>query len=552
MTQIRLRSDVGSAWATANPTLAVGEVGISTVINRFKVGDGSTPWNSLPFQGINSTNLFLNGDFSVDEHKDLIFWGLGTGTTPTSTTKYAADRWRCYIAGTPTTNGAVARGEFRVELVGASYEPEAITGLPITYPVKQFARTNTGWRGENLTSRSISQRVECPSRGLQGAYTLSFWARSKDSSTRTSWISPWFQIEGGTATAGAGILLTTSWKRYAITADIDDSVNGTYFEAGVNLPLVPGVTWATAPGTSSDKITVATTVSGTPLVVKTADTTGLVAGAKIRLVGSASGTTDKVLEGVINTVVANTSVSIDVYLVSGTGTAEAWTIYVSMYAAGTVTPSRSNSVTITTNIAADSVAVNDYVLLRCRATPGNWMYGKVLSKTATSITIKTNEVDGEGTNIGDFGGVASSGWDINREVDNFEIDLFGFQLEPDRGASQFHLATGHPVSEAVACKRYFEQVYVGNMITMSNSSDRMLGVIWYSEKYSTPTISYTDGLIVGQSTAGGAVSSRTISSITSSSPSLTNCRVQFNISGSSFVLGSAGYGQVTANVLAEI
>jgi hypothetical protein len=47
--QIQLRRGLASEWSTANPTLASGEMGVETDTHKFKVGDGSTKWNLLPY-----------------------------------------------------------------------------------------------------------------------------------------------------------------------------------------------------------------------------------------------------------------------------------------------------------------------------------------------------------------------------------------------------------------------------------------------------------------------------------------------------------------------
>jgi hypothetical protein len=46
---IQLRSDTAAKWADVNPTLAIGEVGFETDTGKFKIGTGSTAWNSLPY-----------------------------------------------------------------------------------------------------------------------------------------------------------------------------------------------------------------------------------------------------------------------------------------------------------------------------------------------------------------------------------------------------------------------------------------------------------------------------------------------------------------------
>ena len=53
--QIQLRNGTAAQWASANPTLAVGEIGVETDTSRFKVGTGSTAWTSLAYvSGIGS------------------------------------------------------------------------------------------------------------------------------------------------------------------------------------------------------------------------------------------------------------------------------------------------------------------------------------------------------------------------------------------------------------------------------------------------------------------------------------------------------------------
>jgi hypothetical protein len=47
--KIQIRGDDAAAWTAANPTLAERELAIETDTLRFKVGDGSTAWNSLPY-----------------------------------------------------------------------------------------------------------------------------------------------------------------------------------------------------------------------------------------------------------------------------------------------------------------------------------------------------------------------------------------------------------------------------------------------------------------------------------------------------------------------
>ena len=46
------RRDTTANWASANPVLAAGEIGVElTTPPKFKIGDGVTAWTSLAYQG---------------------------------------------------------------------------------------------------------------------------------------------------------------------------------------------------------------------------------------------------------------------------------------------------------------------------------------------------------------------------------------------------------------------------------------------------------------------------------------------------------------------
>ena len=50
--QIQLRNDTATNWTSSNPVLAVGELGIESDTDQFKIGNGSTAWVSLAYGGI--------------------------------------------------------------------------------------------------------------------------------------------------------------------------------------------------------------------------------------------------------------------------------------------------------------------------------------------------------------------------------------------------------------------------------------------------------------------------------------------------------------------
>lgn len=115
ITRIQLRHDTAANWTSVNPVLLEGEVGLETDTRKQKVGDGSTAWNSLPYdtgstalQSITSTDVTdalgytpvnKSGDtmtgslVNTSDFEGSKYWmkvnGVNKGTNPTST-QYAA------------------------------------------------------------------------------------------------------------------------------------------------------------------------------------------------------------------------------------------------------------------------------------------------------------------------------------------------------------------------------------------------------------------------------------------------------------------------------
>lgn len=48
--RFQFRRDTAANWASANPVLADGEIGLETDTRSFKIGDGVTAWTSLQYQ----------------------------------------------------------------------------------------------------------------------------------------------------------------------------------------------------------------------------------------------------------------------------------------------------------------------------------------------------------------------------------------------------------------------------------------------------------------------------------------------------------------------
>ena len=71
--KIILRNDTKSAWLSANPTLAKGEVALELDTHLIKIGDGVTAYADLPYAGYSKLTQFLNdGNFVQDANYNTL------------------------------------------------------------------------------------------------------------------------------------------------------------------------------------------------------------------------------------------------------------------------------------------------------------------------------------------------------------------------------------------------------------------------------------------------------------------------------------------------
>jgi len=80
--QILFRRDPAATWTSANPILGSGEMGIETDTSLFKIGDGVTAWNSLPYGGLQGPA----GSLTEHTGTATIDFGAAPGTNTTTVT----------------------------------------------------------------------------------------------------------------------------------------------------------------------------------------------------------------------------------------------------------------------------------------------------------------------------------------------------------------------------------------------------------------------------------------------------------------------------------
>ena len=89
--RVQFRRGTEANWDSANPVLLTGEIGYATNNNRFKIGDGSRPWRSLPYVATGGAGTVVS-----------VIAGVGLiGGTITTTGTIAVDKSVVMTLNTP-------------------------------------------------------------------------------------------------------------------------------------------------------------------------------------------------------------------------------------------------------------------------------------------------------------------------------------------------------------------------------------------------------------------------------------------------------------------
>jgi hypothetical protein len=107
-TLIQFRRGAAATWTSQNPTLSAGEPGFEGDTGKFKIGDGSTAWNSLDYIG-DATDLTGGGTIAGDLTVSGNLVVNGTTTTVNST-EMSVDDINIVLGDTASPTDAAADG----------------------------------------------------------------------------------------------------------------------------------------------------------------------------------------------------------------------------------------------------------------------------------------------------------------------------------------------------------------------------------------------------------------------------------------------------------
>lgn len=227
---MQIRRGLAAAWASANPLLIAGELGFVTDAGTtaFKIGDGTTLWNSLPY--VNSTYPELPVDASLNLNLALAQgrYPLSSANTYTSTPAIPAAE---YVQGATDGNSVLT--------VTVPSNGIVIQQINTSVTAKQFLRayngtTWTSWK--RIDTLAAGDSLSIASITLTGNLTVG--------------------TTSGVLSIPTGVVGTPS---LTFTGDTN---TGIYSTAGDNLSITTAGVQRVAVGTTLTTVTTPLTVTG--------------------------------------------------------------------------------------------------------------------------------------------------------------------------------------------------------------------------------------------------------------------------------------------------
>ena len=143
---IQIRRDTASNWTTANPILALGEMGAETDTSKIKIGDGTTAWASVPYLidagdylTATSTNTLTNKTITF---ADNTLTGVQAADADTTKNDVANTFTAVQTFGKSVVETKVAMAAAEIDLATGNYFTKTISGI-ITLTVANTAASGS-------------------------------------------------------------------------------------------------------------------------------------------------------------------------------------------------------------------------------------------------------------------------------------------------------------------------------------------------------------------------------------------------------------------------
>jgi len=273
---IQLRRDSASDWTSNNPTLAEGEMGVELDTAQYKIGDGSTVWNSLayssfPSNGLNLDTIAAKGDLiagTADDTAGILTVGSNGQTLVADSSTTSGLKW--------VTTDTIVNWHEACKLASAAALPNSPTYSNGTSGVGATLTADSNVRlvvdGVNATTGDrvlVQDQASAVQNGIydvtnQGAAGSAAWVLTRSDDLDGS---PTGQIKAGDSayiTAGS----TNNGQGFVVTSTSDPHVVGTN-----------NITFTQFTGTQAFTAGTGASITGNTININTASTARIVANA---------------------------------------------------------------------------------------------------------------------------------------------------------------------------------------------------------------------------------------------------------------------------------
>ena len=199
------RRDTASNWTSNNTVLLAGEWGIESDTKKFKIGDGSTAWQSLDYVPIPDTNRLLTGNLTVGTNLNVSGNAVVTGdftvagtTTTVNTTNLDVEDKNITLGKVSTPSDTTADGG-GITLKGAtdktlnwvnstdswtSSEHFSVSGQKEVRYLDSDSSHHVGFKAPATVTSNVVWTLPATDAGVSG-YVL-----ASDASGNLSWVDP--------------------------------------------------------------------------------------------------------------------------------------------------------------------------------------------------------------------------------------------------------------------------------------------------------------------------------------------------------------------------
>jgi len=211
-TIIQLRRGAAATWASLNPTLSAGEMGLESDTRKVKIGDGVTPWVSLSYSVGQVGNINMSGNTisSVDTNGDITLDPNGTGDVR------IADSADLFVGGSVYSNNQKLATEAYVDAVKQGLDVKDSVRAATTADIDLSSALVNGAVVDGVTLATgdrvlVKAQSTASQNGIYVVVASGAASRAVDANADADVTAGMFTfVEEGTANADSGWVLTTN------------------------------------------------------------------------------------------------------------------------------------------------------------------------------------------------------------------------------------------------------------------------------------------------------------------------------------------------------